>query len=43
VTHEIVTKNGWQMRVRSRTAKNTSGTVFSLLIPNVPEAVLDAA
>jgi signal transduction histidine kinase len=34
VTQEIVKKNGWKIHVRSRTAKNSSGTVFSLLIPN---------
>ena len=43
VTHEIVTKNGWQIRVRSRTGKNRSGTVFSLLIPNAQEAVAEEA
>jgi signal transduction histidine kinase len=42
VTHEIVRKNGWKIRVRSR-ASNRSGTVFSLWIPNAAEAVREAA
>ena len=33
VTGEIVKKNGWSIRVRSRTNTNASGTVFSITFP----------
>lgn len=33
VTGEIVKKNGWSIRVRSRTKANASGTVFSIAFP----------
>jgi C4-dicarboxylate-specific signal transduction histidine kinase len=33
VSDEIVKKNGWSMRVHSRTRSGCSGTVFSLLMP----------
>jgi signal transduction histidine kinase len=35
VTGEIVKKNGWSIRVRSRTNANASGTVFSIAFPAV--------
>jgi len=33
VTQELVTKNGWALRVRSSTSPDHRGTVFSILIP----------
>ncbi|WP_246153613.1 sensor histidine kinase [Terriglobus albidus] len=33
VTQELIRKNGWEIRVRSSTAPNHRGTVFSILIP----------
>ncbi|HEY4358905.1 MAG TPA: ATP-binding protein [Acidobacteriaceae bacterium] len=33
VSHEIVEKNGWSMRVRTSTRSGCTGTVFSLLMP----------
>jgi signal transduction histidine kinase len=35
VTSEIVKKNGWRIRVRTRSDAPCSGTVFSLVIPKV--------
>lgn len=43
VTDEIVRKNGWSIRVRSRTGRRGSGTVFSLLIPNEQKLKFEAA
>ncbi len=39
VTAEIARKNGWSIRVRSRTEPNRSGTTFSILIPLVSQAL----
>jgi len=33
VSHEIVKKNGWSMRVRSSTGPAQAGTIFTLLMP----------
>jgi len=43
VTDEIARKNGWQVRVRSSTCKERSGTVFSLVIPERTKAAQEAA
>jgi signal transduction histidine kinase len=38
VTSEIIRKNGWSIRVRSRRKPGQSGTVFSILIPRLPDS-----
>ena len=43
VTSEIIRKNAWSIRVRSKETPGASGTVFSIVIPKLPEPCVHEA